>query len=283
MRFKAAATLALIAATAALAGLIAWLPAGVIDRAVRPLRPAQALVGGVPRREVGCPAGSPSRRFVALTFGQSNAANDVQGRHASVPRVIHFHEGRCYAGKDPLPGATGNQGSVWSRLGDLLITAGAYDEVVLVGIAVSSSEVARWSAGGDLHARLLDALAQMKAHGLEPTHLLWHQGETDAKAQTSAEAYRRHFLSMMGSVRARGFDTPVFVAGASYCHGRSSAAVRAAQASLPDAASGIHGGPDTDLLVGPQWRHDDCHFNAAGAARHAELWRDILLRPSSRS
>jgi hypothetical protein len=248
----------------------------------RAWRNADEVVESVPRRRLDCQKGPQERRFVALAFGQSNAANYVRGRLASASGVINYYRGRCYAGKDPLPGAGGTEGSVWSRLGDLLIAGGDYDQVVIAGIAVSASEVARWTVGGDLHPRLIEVLADMHAHGLTPTHLLWHQGETDAKEGTDAEAYRRHFLSMIDSVRARGIAAPVYVATATYCHGRSSSAIRAAQASLVDPNAGIHAGPDTDALTGPRWRHDDCHFSADGAVRHAQLWRDALLAPRAR-
>jgi hypothetical protein len=272
-----------VLATAALALVVlGWLTSGerarrlvaamVPDRMAAPL-----LVEGVARRQADCPQEPARRRFVALTFGQSNAANYVHGRHASASGVVNFFDGRCYAGKDPLPGADGKGGSVWSRLGDLLIASGRYDDVVMVGVAVSATEVARWSEGGDQYDRLIGALAEMRAHGLTPTHLLWHQGESDAKLGTTAAEYRRHFLRMLEGVRGAGIVAPVYVAKASYCHGRGSAEVRAAQVSLVDATASVREGPDTDVLVGPAWRYDDCHFSAAGADRHAALWRDALL------
>ncbi len=277
MRVKAAAALALVAVISIAAWLLWTWPGGrALDVVRRSLGASDAVIAGVPRREVDCPRGSHPRRLVALTFGQSNAANYVQGRHVSAAGVINYFRGLCYAGRDPLPGAGGTGGSVWSRWGDLLIASGDYDQVVIAGVAVSASGISRWTVGGDLHPRLIEALEGMRAQGLTPTHLLWHQGETDAKEGSSAEAYRRRFMAMIDSVRAQGITAPVLVATATYCHGRSSAELRAAQASLVDPGAGIHAGPDTDALVGPQWRHDDCHFSEAGAARHAELWRDAL-------
>lgn len=283
MRVKATAALVSLVVI----GVATWLawtwPGGrIFDVVRRSLGAPASVVAGVPRREVDCPRGPHPRRLVALTLGQSNAANYVAGRHTSAAGVVNYSGGRCFEGKDPLPGADGTGGSVWSRLGDLLIAGGDYDQVVIAGIAVSASGVARWTVGGDLHPRLVEVLAAMRAHGLTPTHLLWHQGETDAKEGGSAEAYRRHFLGMIDSVRAHGVGAPVFIATATYCHGRSSAELRAAQASLVDPGAGIHAGPDTDALVGPNWRHDDCHFSEAGAARHAELWRDALRAPAAR-
>jgi len=86
---------------------------------------------------------------------------------------------------------------------------------------------------------------------------------------------------MMQGIRAKGITAPVYIAQASYCHGRSSEHIRAAQSSLVDSGAGMLAGPDTDSLRGPLWRYDDCHFSAAGADRHAALWRDALLTTTS--
>jgi hypothetical protein len=89
--------------------------------------------------------------------------------------------------------------------------------------------------------------------------------------------YVRHFSRLLANLRANGLEAPVYVARASYCRGRTSEAVRAAQRAVVDARAGVLAGPDTDTLVGPGLRHDDCHFSAFGAALHAALWRDALL------
>ncbi|MGE3771987.1 MAG: sialate O-acetylesterase [Gammaproteobacteria bacterium] len=235
----------------------------------------QPLVWSVPRVTVDCTTPPPD--FVALTFGQSNAANTVQGRHAARDGVVWFHEGRCYAAADPLPGATGTGGSVWSRLGDRLLDSGRYRRVLFAGVAENGSELARWEPGGDLHARLSAALAALRVAGLTPTHLLWHQGEQDMRLGTAPERYRDGFRALVDAIRAQGVAAPVFVARATYCNGDDSPLLRAAQQALIEPARGIYAGPDTDGLRGPAWRRDDCHFTAAGAERHAELWRDALL------
>lgn len=235
----------------------------------------QPLVWSIPRERVDCRAPPPD--FVALTFGQSNAANSVQGRHAAREGVAWFHEGQCYVAVDPLPGATGTGGSVWSRLGDLLIDSGRYRRVLFAGVAENGSDIARWRPGGDLHPRLMQALAALREAGLAPTHLLWHQGEQDMRLGTAPARYRADFQALIDALRGAGFQAPVYVARATYCNGDDSPALHHAQASLADARRDIFAGPDTDTLRGPAWRRDDCHFNAAGADRHAELWRSALL------
>ncbi len=235
----------------------------------------QPLVWSVPRATVDCLTPPPD--VVALTFGQSNAANSVQGRHAARAGVVWFYAGRCYAAADPLPGATGTGGSVWSRLGDRLLATGGPRRVLFAGIAEDGSELARWAPGGDLHARLLHALDDLRAAGLPPTHLLWHQGEQDMRLGTAPARYRAEFLALVAAIRAAGVNAPIYVARATYCNGEDSPQLRAVQQGLIDLPRGIRAGPDTDALRGPAWRRDGCHFNAAGADRHADLWRDALL------
>lgn len=235
----------------------------------------QPIVWSVPRQLVACT--DPKPDFVALSFGQSNAANSVQGRHQAGAAVSWFHAGRCYAAEDPLPGPDGTGGSVWSRLGDRLIASGRYRRVMFAGIAAGGSELARWQPGGDLHPRLMTALATMRAAGVPPTHLLWHQGERDMQLKTDAATYGAGIRKLVSSIREAGSAAPVFVAQATYCGGRDDAALRAAQRDVVNPRLGIFAGPDTDILRGAVLRHDDCHFSAAGAVRHAALWQDALL------
>jgi len=234
----------------------------------------QTLVWSIPRTTVDCRAPMPD--FVALSFGQSNAANTVRGRYAPHGEVLWFHDGRCHPAEDPLPGATGTGGSVWSRLGEQLVESGRHRRVLFAGIAENGSALARWRPGGDLHPRLLRALAALEKAGLPPTHLLWHQGEQDSRLGTDPEQYRADFHALVAAIRAAGSAAPIYVAQATYCGGQDSPALRDAQRALVDPALGIFAGPDTDVLRGPA-RYDDCHFSASGAARHAALWRDALL------
>lgn len=238
----------------------------------------QPLVWSIPRQVVAC--ADPAPDFVALTFGQSNAANYVRGRYQAGEGVMWFHTGHCYVAADPLPGPDGTGGSVWSRLGDRLIASGRYRRVLIAGVAVGGSELARWQPGGDLHPRLLSTLVAMQAAGVPPTHLLWHQGERDMQLGTAPSTYAAGLHTLVASIRHAGSSAPVFVAQATYCSGHDDAGLRAAQRQVLDPALGIFAGPDTDTLRGESLRHDDCHFSAAGADRHADLWRDVLLTAS---
>ena len=214
------------------------------------------------------------RVMVALTFGQSNAANSGETRYRSRGNVYNFYRGKLYRARDPLLGATGRGGSVWTRLGDRLVADGHYDAVVFVPLAVGNTAVASWTVDGELHAGILEAVREVQAQGLNITHLLWHQGESDLN--TPADAYRSMFQTMVASIRSEVVDAPIYVSVATRCHQQGpNKTVRQAQQSLIDPARNIYAGSDTDTL-GASYRYDGCHFSTAGLERAAELWLRAL-------
>jgi hypothetical protein len=224
------------------------------------------------RLEVPVDGVRESRPMVALVFGQSNAANSGETPGAANSAVYELYHGRLFEARDPLLGAEGSGGSVWTRLGAKAVASGQFRAVVLVPIAFSATEIARWAPGGSLHDALLDRIAQAHAGGLRFTHLLWHQGEADAQRGTPEAAYRESFLAMLAAIRQLGVDAPIYVATASRCGKmRASDEVRHAQTALIDPAAGILAGPDTDAL-GLADRYDGCHFSSEGLEKAAELW-----------
>ena len=231
------------------------------------------------KAQVAAPAAAPAkpRTMVALVFGQSNAANFGESRHTSVTNVFVFHDGRLIQpAADPLPGSNGEGGSVWTRLGDRLIAQKLYDRVVFVPSAIGGTEIARWAPGGDLHPLLLKNIDDATRSGLKFTHLLWHQGESDAVLGTSGADYKALFMAMLASIRAHGVDAPVFVSVATRCgQYPPDWRIERAQLELVNPELGIFPGPNTDWL-GPWYRHDGCHLSNRGLELHADMWVTVL-------
>ena len=212
------------------------------------------------------------RIMVALVFGQSNAANFGESRHISGPGVYNLYRGWMYYARDPLRGANGEGGSVWTRLGDKLIAAKLYDAVIFLPAAVGGTEIARWAPDGDLHPLILKAIEDAKRRNLKITHLLWHQGESDAYFHTSKADYQARFLAMLASIRQHGVDAPVFVSVATRCGIYPiDPVVQQAQQQLVNPAVGIFAGPNTDALD-DHYRVAGCHFTNEGLDRFADLW-----------
>ena len=227
---------------------------------------------GVAARSI--PAAQPHkpRVMVALVFGQSNAANFGEERHVAGPNVFNLYKGRLYRARDPLRGANGEGGSVWTRLADRLIAEGLFDSVILVPAAIGGTEIARWTPDGELHPLILRAIEDVQRRRLKFTHLLWHQGESDAVLFTSRADYRQRFLAMLASIREHGVDAPVFVATATRCGQYPvNPDIQQAQRELVDFTLGILPGPNTDLLD-ETFRYDTCHFSKEGLDAHALMW-----------
>lgn len=216
---------------------------------------------------------SGPERAVLFAFGQSNSANVGQYRYTAQRDVVNFnpHDGHCYHAEDPLLGPDGHGGSVWGILGDQLIDAGLYDKVLVVPFGIGGTSIARWAPGGDLHARVRHTARRVLDAGIEPTHVLWHQGEADA-GSTTGERYTELFRRLVGALREYGIDAPVYPAVATICNNHGNEELRAAQTALPGEIAGVKPGPNTDTLTGPVYRFDRCHFNAAGMRTHAQLW-----------
>ncbi len=76
-------------------------------------------------------------------------------------------------------------------------------------------------------------------------------------------------------MRQSGLAAPIILCVASYRFGETNPEVRAAQRDMVDPANGILAGPDTDAL-GPELRHDDCHFSEDGQRDFARLLAESL-------
>lgn len=227
--------------------------------------------------EVSCSTLMGPRTMLAIVAGQSNAANFGQSPMNPPRDVYNFFDGRCFKAHDPLLGANGERGSVWTRLGKLLIERKTYDKVIFAPVAIGGTSMAQWAPGGQYHPMLLAALDALNQAGLRPTHILWHQGETDAIRHTSAAVYKDQFQAMLSAIRARGITAPVYVSVATYFDGATDEPLRQAQKSLADVTKGIYPGPDTDSL-GPALRFDGVHFSDTGLQGFAWLWAAKLSK-----
>ncbi len=215
-------------------------------------------------------------QMVALVFGQSNAANFGETRHKSRIGVYYFFRGRYGRAADPLPGANGQGGSVWTRLGDQIIAAKLFSQVIFVPAAIGATEIARWAPGGLLHEDLLRNVRETLQAGYRFTHLLWHQGESDAVLGINPADYELRFRGMIAAIRALGVNAPVFIAQATRCaNSPPSPDIRWAQHDLVDPSKGIFAGPDTDT-IDTTWRYDGCHFSDKGLDRHAAMWLEVI-------
>jgi hypothetical protein len=219
------------------------------------------------------------RTTTILIFGQSNGANSGAVAYTPIHRVLNFNlfDGNCYVARDPLLGATEANGNFASRMADTLIARGFCDTAVLVPISVGGSRIEEWTTGGVRHRRLQVAIKRTLDAGLVFTHLLWHQGESNAGEGADYRAYVDSFMNIHRALRSYGVTAPVYVAQASVCNSSPNETIRSAQRALVDQSHEISAGPDTDT-IGLEDRFDGCHMAESGLVRHAELWVEVLTR-----
>ncbi len=154
-----------------------------------------------------------------LLIGQSNMAGrgplDIDQRVSRL-RVLKFSQHNAWtAGIEPLhydkPSIAGaGIGMSFARAmsdADKDITIG------LIPCAVGGTPLSRWSKGGDLYNQALErARAAMKDGTLKG--ILWHQGENDAGAESTARSYAERLAQMVTDLRADlGAGEVPFVAG----------------------------------------------------------------------
>ena len=161
-----------------------------------------------------------------------------------------------------------------TRLSELLLEDKAFDAVVLVSAAIGGSGIERWAPGGDLNKRILLALEALRAAGLEPTHLLWQQGETDMRIGLEARHYQRDLRALRDEMLRAGIRAPMIVATSTFCRGTGTGAIARTLSRHRDEniVFGIVPGPDLDRL-GADFRDQGiCHFNRAGLRAAGQAW-----------
>lgn len=221
------------------------------------------LVG---KEEIAC----PDHALVLLVMGQSNAGNHLGMRHRGAAGVLNFWRGRCYAAQDPLLGATGNAGSLWTELGNKLVTAG-YPAVVIAPFAIVQTRIEQWN--DDLRPALDAALKDLSAR-YSPDLALWEQGEADAHS-TLGEAYASQLRMLIAHVRATFPRTRWLIATATLCGASIDPAIERAQRSVIDGSS-VLAGPNTDEVASLQSRSDGCHFSDVGQDLVTDWWLSAI-------
>lgn len=219
---------------------------------------------------------------VILGVGQSNIANEGDPSALYEPRGevynFNFLDGKCYAARDPLLGASVNRSNVLTRVGDLLIERGNYSRVLLVPIAHGGTYAHEWAPEGRMFPRLEWTIERLRERQIMVTHVLHQQGESEAAQSTPhAQEWTHHVRAMVEAIRAAGVGAPIYIAQCTICRNEPNETIRSAQRQVVDPAAGILPGPDLDLVRRDE-RYDGCHFSTAGMRHAAELWCDALCR-----
>ncbi len=215
---------------------------------------------------------------VFITAGQSNSANYGKPRQSARDDRVVYYNGKAFVpAADPIPGASGRNGSVWPILGDF-VARSQQVPVCFRSASLTWTTVKNWMPGVTfkklhLYDNLARCVNEFGKNGVRA--VLWHQGESDSLAKTSPETYFNQLKTVIDSLNKDvGFDIPWFVAQASFHPGAKPPAEKAIAAGqqLLWKKGVARKGPITDDLLGKKYRHDNVHFNQLGLTTHAERW-----------
>ncbi len=214
---------------------------------------------------------------VFICAGQSNAANYGESpQQPADARVAAYHADVWRRGYDPQPGATGEAGSPWPCLGDMLARH-LQMPIGFASVAIGGFTSSIWLPGAEGYQKLATVLQELGKGGARA--VLWHQGEGDAGEGTTAQQYCENLATTIRQLSQDiGWCPPWVVAGVSAVQEYPRAVtppVLAGQQRLWKQAIALEG-PLTDDLAGPQFRYDGTHFNDFGLRAHAERWFAML-------
>jgi hypothetical protein len=218
---------------------------------------------------------------VFVTAGQSNSANFGQVRQTAKDDRVVYCDGKAYTpAHDPIPGGFGGGGTPWPLLGDLLAKQWNVP-VCFRSSTLTYTPVALWlpDAKHNQYPTLVERVKQFGPHGVRA--VLWHQGESDSLAKTTAEQYRDRLTQVIQSLRKDvGYGVDWFVAQASFhpgCGKPQQEPVAEGQKLLWESKV-VFAGPITDDLLGKEYRSDGVHFTEKGLQVHARRWREAITR-----
>ena len=240
-----------------------------------------------------------------FVWGQSLAANSGHGRYAArnAEKTCVFADGNFYPCSDPIVGAEGPGGSVWSRFADSIlgypINNTTVRQVVIGCCAQGGTSITDWAPDGRQAETLHRCLSDYIANVGQPTHLAFSQGETDIYTLSTEQWFDR-WRAMLASVRKLGCMSKIWTSVETVCNLRTVADpfdepvirktpdtyimteagrqnIRAAQRMAGELGPDTRPGPNLDLV---DWHlracGDGCHFGERGLAMAAQAWATAL-------
>jgi hypothetical protein len=211
-----------------------------------------------------------NRKMVALILGQSNFANHGDTKASCDSGTFALDGLKLVPAADPIPGATGKMGSIWTRFGPICLQSGIWEQIILVNVAVGGSLIKSWAPSGENHDRLIDAVRRCRELDLQITHVFFHQGESDTAYDTCGDEYEADLQEVVNGLRGQEVEAPITVCLVSYYRGQKSEQVRQAQRNVVEQNLDMVLGPDSDLVI-DGYRYDNLHFNEFGLEKMAEL------------
>jgi hypothetical protein len=231
------------------------------------------------KKETECSRFKGENIAVIMAMGASNSGNYGRTRFKPKSNVYDYNHktGKCYITNDPLLGASGMGGSVWSRLGEYLIKFNDYKHVLIIPLGTGYNAT---NASGNtrLYEIITATQNKLSKNGIKISHIVFAQGEHDTDLhgnETSPAIYVENSKKMIADVREIGILAPMYFSISTYCNGHESQKIREAQRSLAKEPT-IFLGAETDKIKTKWYRADNCHFSNLGLKEASQMWYSAI-------
>jgi hypothetical protein len=150
-----------------------------------------------------------------LAIAASASRSSRARRYTAVsPKTWVFNNGHYYPCSDPIIGAEGTDGSVWSRFADAAIgktyNGSPITRVVIGNCAAGSTSINDWAPSGVLNSYLQSRLTDYVNHVGMPTHLCYSPGEEDSGLKGMAtQQWINQWPAMLTTIRNIGCNTQI--------------------------------------------------------------------------
>lgn len=215
---------------------------------------------------------------IFLTYGQSNSANYGEMGYSVNNEVFQFYNDSTYLYKDPSLGGEGEGGSVWGMVGDKLIENAVYDQVVFSVTGWGGRSIGQLNQGKYYEYFIGNYCQLLKRFG-RVDGILFHQGEANNRLEN--QDYYNEFELFYNKMKDDGICSPFYLSLVSYCNNEVDSTLLSIQNDLIINFENVLRGPNTDLLIAPQYRLvDGCHFSLLGLQHFSDKWVDCIINKS---
>jgi len=221
---------------------------------------------------------------IFITYGQSNSTNQGEIGYSVINEVFQYYNDSTYLYEDPSLGGTGSGGSVWGMLGDKLIENEIYDQVIFSMTGWGGKTIGQLSQGED-YEYFIENYCQLLTKFGRVDGILFHQGE--ANRWLDDQQYYNEFELFYNKMKNDGICSPFYLSLVSYCGcnptdrcGVDSTLLNI-QNDIIINFENVLRGPNTDLLIEPEYRlSDNCHFSLLGYQHFSDMFVDCIINKS---
>ncbi|GMH72450.1 hypothetical protein TL16_g05918 [Triparma laevis f. inornata] len=241
-------------------------------------------------RTVREPTAVGDRLGVFVGYGQSNSDCCGSGPNPEVlsgNSIFNFYagsNGSTFEYEEPMLGAYCRGSCPYLKVGNGLIEAGGFDEVVFSTAGMPGAPLGSLNGGLEEYpwfGFLVESYLGMKEKYGKVDGILFHQGESNVGLSST---YENEFDLFLENLAAQGIavgdgvgEVKIYVSRTTKCGAGEDEELREVQLGLAG-KEGVVEGPNTDTIsTDTFYRYDGCHFSQAGWDKVAELWMEKLV------